>query len=109
MRSFKKVSKAIFASMLLASVASSSMLSVSAADMVNSASDIKNHFIGVVGSFNGWTDDIQLMDKDNDGIYEGLVQIPEVTEDMFIIQPSFLGRNTLSDSRMKRKGPNTFV
>lgn len=84
MSSFKKISKAIFASMLLASIASSSMLSVSAADMINSASEIKNHFIGVVGSFNGWTDDIQLMDKDNDGIYEGLVQIPEVTEDMFI-------------------------
>ena len=45
---------------------------------ISKASDIPNHSVGVVGSFNGWDSDIKLTDADGDGIYEGVVKIDEV-------------------------------
>lgn len=50
------------------------------------SSDINGLSIGIVGSFNNWgssgEDDIPMNDNDNDGIYEGIIEIPSVTEDM---------------------------
>ena len=51
---------------------------------IQKASDIPKHDVGVVGSFNGWKDDVPLTDDDGDGLYEGIVTVDEVTEDMII-------------------------
>ena len=49
-------------------------------------SDIKHHTVGIVGSFINWgtsgEHDIPMNDDDNDGVYEGTVYIPNVTQDM---------------------------
>lgn len=47
--------------------------------------DIKNHKVGVTGSFNNWgrdSNDIPMTDADGDGIYEGVIDIAKVTSDM---------------------------
>lgn len=74
-----KVLSVVMASALVASVAATAALSVSA---VSKSSDIPDHAVGVVGGFNGWSDDIALTDADGDGVYEGLVEVAEVTEEM---------------------------
>ncbi len=51
---------------------------------ISKSADIPKHSVGVVGSFNGWDSDIQLTDVDGDGVYEGVVEIDEVTPDMFV-------------------------
>ena len=53
-------------------------------DPIKKASDISKHDVGVVGSFNGWKNDIPLTDDDSDGLYEGIVTVDEVTEDMIV-------------------------
>ena len=79
----KKTSQKIIAVALSAAVlCGTSGITVNAE--INKAADIPNHSVGVVGSFNGWDSDIQLTDADGDGIYEGVVEIDEVTEDMII-------------------------
>lgn len=60
-----------------------SAMSVSAT-AIKKAADIAEHSVGVVGSFNGWKNDIPLKDDDGDGLYEGIVTVDEVTEDMII-------------------------
>ena len=60
-----------------------SAMSVSAT-AIEKAADIAEHSVGVVGSFNGWKNDIPLKDDDGDGLYEGIVTVDEVTEDMII-------------------------
>ncbi|MBQ8134058.1 MAG: hypothetical protein IJ192_06625, partial [Clostridia bacterium] len=51
--------------------------------------DIKNHTVGVTGSFNNWgqdSNDIPMTDADGDGIYEGVIDIEKVTADMIVNQ-----------------------
>ena len=81
MRKSKVLSVAMSA-VLVASLAAAASVSVSAE--ITKSADIPSHSVGVVGSFNGWANDIALTDEDGDGVYEGLVEIPEVTEDMFL-------------------------
>ncbi len=53
---------------------------------ITSAADIANdgHTVGVVGSFSGWKDDIELVDDDGSGMYRSKLVINEVTEDMLL-------------------------
>ena len=81
MRKSKVLSVAMSA-VLVASLAAAASVSVSAE--ITNSSQIKDHKVGVVGSFNGWANDVALTDADGDGVYEGVVEIPEVTEDMFL-------------------------
>ena len=81
MRKSKVLSVAMSA-VLVASLAAAASVSVSAE--ITNSSQIKDHKVGVVGSFNGWDNDVALTDADGDGVYEGVVEIPEVTEDMFL-------------------------
>ena len=81
MRKSKVLSVAMSA-VLVASLAAAASVSVSAE--ITNSSQIKDHTVGVVGSFNGWDNDVALTDADGDGVYEGVVEIPEVTEDMFL-------------------------
>ena len=75
-----KIVKVLMSSALVASVAVASAMSTAA---ISNLSQLKDHFVGVTGSFNNWdVTDVELTDADGDGIYEGIVDIPEVTEDM---------------------------
>ena len=75
-----KVVSILMSSALVASVAAASAISASA---ISNLSQLKDHFVGVTGSFNDWdVTDVELTDPDGDGIYEGIVDIPEVTEGM---------------------------
>jgi len=75
-----KIVKVLMSSALVASVAAASAMSTAA---ISNLSQLKDHFVGVTGSFNNWdVTDVELTDADGDGIYEGIVDIPEVTEDM---------------------------
>ncbi len=69
---------------LVASVAAVSTIGASAA--VVSADEVKNHTVGLCGSFDngGWSTDIPMSDDDGDGIYEGTIAIDSVTEEMLI-------------------------
>ena len=77
-----KVLSVAMSSVLVASIAAAASVSVSAD--ITKSSDIPDHKVGVVGSFNGWDNDIELTDADGDGVYEGVVDIPEVTQDMIV-------------------------
>lgn len=45
--------------------------------------DLRNHSVGVIGSFNGWDDDVQMYEsEDEPGVYLADVEIGYVTEDM---------------------------
>ena len=81
--------KLIGISLAAALVASTAAISVNA--IVDDVSKIKDHSVGIVGSFNQWggTDeapipDVPMTDDDGDGIYEGTVTIEEATEDMVV-------------------------
>ena len=78
----RNVMKILLAGSVLFTVGALSAVSVSAE--ISKASDIVSHKVGVVGSFNGWKNDIPLTDDDGDGLYEGIVTVDEVTEDMII-------------------------
>ena len=79
----RKVLAVSLMSSILCSVMAVNSLSVSA---WSSYDVMSNHLVGAVGSFNSWgteeDGDIVLNDFDGDGIYEGNVYIPEVTQDM---------------------------
>ena len=79
MRKSKVLSVAL-SSVLVATVAAATAMSVSAE--ITASSDIPNHKVGVTGGFNGWSEDVELTDADGDGVYEGVVEIAEVTEEM---------------------------
>ena len=81
MRKSKVLSVAMSA-VLVASLAAAASVSVSAE--ISKSSDIPSHSVGVVGSFNGWANDVALTDADGDGVYEGTVEVAEVTEDMIV-------------------------
>lgn len=78
----RNVMKILLAGSVLFTVGALSAVSVSAE--ISKASDIVSHKVGVVGSFNGWENDVPLTDDDGDGLYEGIVTVYEVTEDMII-------------------------
>ncbi len=75
------VLKVVLSSALVASLAATAALSVSAAG-IGSTADIKDHTVGVTGSFNDWASDVILTDEDGDGVYEGIVEVAEVTDAM---------------------------
>lgn len=81
MENAKKSAVKIISGTTVAAVLAGSMtvLNVSAISNLN---QISEHSVGAIGSFNGWSDDVPLTDPDGDGIYEGIVSIAEVTEDM---------------------------
>lgn len=61
------------------------------ANAISRVEDIKNHKVGVTGSFNNWGQDIKdipMTDADGDGIYEGVIDIAKVTSDMIEEQTS---------------------
>lgn len=64
----------ILTSALVASVAATAAVSVSAGGITN-ISQIKDHQVGIVGSFNGWKDDVAMTDSDGDGIYEAVLDV----------------------------------
>ena len=76
-----KVLSVAMSSVLVASVAAAAAMSVSAAEITKSA-DIPEHSVGATGGFNGWAEDVALTDADGDGVYEGLVEVAEVTDEM---------------------------
>ena len=76
----RNVMKILLVCAVLFTVGALSAVSVSAE--ISKPSDIPLHTVGVVGSFNGWKDDVPL--TDDDGLYEGIVTVDEVTEDMII-------------------------
>ncbi len=76
-----KVLSVAMSSVLVASVAAAAAMSVSAAEITKSA-DIPDHSVGAAGGFNGWAEDVALTDADGDGVYEGLVEVAEVTDEM---------------------------
>ena len=78
----RNVIKILLVCAVLFTVRTLSAVSVSAE--ISKASDIASHKVGVVGSFNGWKDDVPLTDDDGDGLYEGIVTVDEVTEDMIV-------------------------
>ena len=79
----KKLLGIALAASLVASVATTAAISVNAAG-ISDVSDIKNHTVGIVGSFNDWgkNPDTVMTDDDGDGVFEGTVDIPVVTADM---------------------------
>ena len=78
----RNVIKILLVCAVLFTVRTLSAVSVSAE--ISKASDIASHKVGVVGSFNDWKDDVPLTDDDGDGLYEGIVTVDEVTEDMIV-------------------------
>ena len=78
----RNVMKILLVCAMVFMVGALSAVSVSAE--ISKASDISKHDVGVVGSFNNWTNDVPLTDDDGDGLYEGIVTVDEVTEDMII-------------------------
>ena len=78
----RNVIKILLVCAVLFTVGALSAVSVSAE--ISKVSDIPSHTVGVVGSFNDWKDDVPLTDDDGDGLYEGIVTVDEVTEDMII-------------------------
>lgn len=78
----RNVIKILLVCAVLFTVGALSAVSVSAE--ISKVSDIPLHTVGVVGSFNGWKDDVPLTDDDGDGLYEGIVTVDEVTEDTIV-------------------------
>ncbi len=78
----RNVIKILLVCAVLFTVGALSAVSVSAE--ISKVSDIPSHTVGVVGSFNDWKDDVPLTDDDGDGLYEGIVTVDEVTEDMIV-------------------------
>lgn len=68
-----KILAVALASALVASVASVSVSALSTDDM-------KSKKVGICGEFNSWADDVPM--TENNGVWEGTVDIPEVTADM---------------------------
>lgn len=77
-----KKSKILGVALCAAMITSVAALSVSAD--ATDKEEIKNHQVGLVGSFNGWADDVPMTDDDGDGVYEGTIKIDSVTEDMIV-------------------------
>ena len=77
----KKILGIALAASLVASMAATAAMSVNAA-AISDVSEIKDHSVGIIGSFNNWSDDVAMNDDDGDGIYEGVVEIDSVTSDM---------------------------
>ena len=75
-----KKSKILGIALVAAMAASVAVVNASAL----SADELKTHSVGICGSFNGWgsTPDVVMTDDDGDGIWEGTVEIDNVTEDM---------------------------
>ena len=75
-----KKSKILGIALVAAMAASVAVVNASAL----SADEMKNHSVGICGAFNGWgsTPDVVMTDDDGDGIWEGTVEIDNVTEDM---------------------------
>lgn len=81
MRKSKILATAVSAA-LVASLAATAAISVNAAG-ISKVSDIKDHSVGITGSFNSWeATDVPMSDDDGDGIFEGVVDIENVTKDM---------------------------
>ena len=81
MRKSKILATAVSAA-LVASLAATAAISVNAAG-IGKVSDIKDHSVGITGSFNNWeATDVPMSDDDGDGIFEGVVGIENVTKDM---------------------------
>jgi len=78
----RNVIKILLVCAVLFTVGALSAVSVSAE--ISKVSDIPSHTVGVVGSFNDWKDDVPLTEDDGDGLYEGIVTVDEVTEDMIV-------------------------
>jgi hypothetical protein len=75
-----KKSKILGIALVAAMAASVAVVNASAL----SADELKTHSVGICGAFNGWgaTPDVVMTDDDGDGIWEGTVEIDNVTEDM---------------------------
>ena len=68
-----KIVKVLMSSALVASVAVASAMSTAA---ISNLSQLKDHFVGVTGSFNNWdVTDVELTDANGDGI----INISDVT------------------------------
>ena len=80
MRKSKILATAVCAA-LVTSVAATAAISANAAG-IGKVDDIKSHSVGVTGSFNAWAADVPMTDDDGDGVFEGVVDIENVTDDM---------------------------
>lgn len=94
-----KVLKVVLTSALVASVAATASMSVFASEAGKDY--VQGHKVGVTGSFNGWAEDVELTDEDGDGVYEGIVDIAEVTADM--ITPWSVDDELTSESYLQFK------
>ena len=79
------------AALVAAMVSTAAVVAVSAEEEAAAAplnkSELDGHSVGLVGSFNNWSDagkikDIVMNDDDHDYIWEGKIEIDNVTEDM---------------------------
>ncbi len=75
-----KILATVVSSALVASVAATAAISVSAIK----AEDMSSHKVGIVGSFNDWSKDGEVWMTENNGVWEGTVDIPEVTDTMVV-------------------------
>ena len=84
-----KKSKILGIALAAAMVSSVAVVSVSALEK----EEMKDHTVGIVGSFNGWANDgeVPMTDDDGDGIYEGTIVIDSVTKDMIGAQQTDKG------------------
>ncbi len=83
---------------LVASVAASAAISASAVAKVD---EIASHNMGIVGSFNDWSTDGEVAMTNNGGVWEGVVDIPEVTEGMVVDATKDDGNGTQIPRGMK--------
>lgn len=88
-----KILKVALCSAIVASLAATAALSASATTI----DTIGEHKVGVVGSFNGWADDVILTDDDNDGVYDTVIDLPSVEAD-WIAEWSNDGENQNHDT-----------
>ena len=77
-----KILRKILAISLAAAWLGGNVTALNVSAYISHSKDITNHSVGVTGSFNSWNSDISLTDSDGDGIYEGIVEIEKVTDDM---------------------------
>ena len=68
---------------MISSIAATAAVTADAASQIASRSDMADHKVGIVGSFNGWgTTGSDVPMTGNDGVYTGTVQIDSVTDNM---------------------------
>lgn len=75
-----KILSAAIAAAMLSSVAC--VTAFADPTVFTDGSQVADHTVGLIGSFNGWAADEPMTDADGDGVWEGTIKIDSVTADM---------------------------